>query len=148
MVFVVIRFVAARTSSGAATFPVTVTLTGPHANLYAGTSTTVSIITKQVTDVIAVPALALHTSGSTTYVEKLVGGKQVRTPVTIGQTYGANTEITSGLKAGDKVVLVTVRLPSGTGNNRTGEGGGFGGGFPGGGNFSGPPSGFGGVGQP
>ena len=91
---------------------------------------------------LAVPSLALHTSGSTTYVEKLVGGKQVRTTVKVGQTYGSNTEITSGLKAGDKVVLVTLKLPTGNGNNGNGNNrfpGGGEGNFPGGG--GGPPSG-------
>ena len=71
-----VGLVAEASSSGAATFPVTVTITGAQAKLYAGTTATVSIITKQVSDVLAVPSLALHTTGSTTYVEKLVGGKQ------------------------------------------------------------------------
>lgn len=150
-----VGLVAESSSSGAATFPVTITLTGPHADLYSGTSTTVSIITKQVSNVLAVPDMALHTSGSTTYVEKLVKGKRVRTTVQVGQTYGASTEITSGLKAGDKVVLVTMRLPGGTGNRGSGNappggfgnGGGFGGfrggGFRGGGGAGGgPPAGF------
>ncbi|WP_051275989.1 efflux RND transporter periplasmic adaptor subunit [Marmoricola sp. URHB0036] len=134
-----VGLVAEASSSGAATFPVTVTVTGAQAELYAGTSATVSIITKQVSNVLAVPSQALHTSGTSTYVEKLVGGKQVRTPVEVGETYGSNTEITSGLKAGDKVVLVTLKLPTGNGNtgNRFPDGGE--GNFPGGG--AGPPAG-------
>ena len=102
-------------SSGAATFPVTVSITGPQSKLYVGTTATVSIITKQVSDVLAVPTLALHTSGSTTYVEKLVGENKVRTTVKVGETYG-RTKVTSGLKSGDKVVLATLKLPSGNGN--------------------------------
>jgi multidrug efflux pump subunit AcrA (membrane-fusion protein) len=117
-------------------------LTGPQAKLYAGTSATVSIITRQVSNVIAVPTLALHTSGSTTYVEKQTGGQRVRTTVKVGQTYGANTQITSGLKSGDIVVITSVRLPTGTrtgtNGNRFPGGGGFGGGFGGG---TGPPAG-------
>jgi multidrug efflux pump subunit AcrA (membrane-fusion protein) len=119
-----VGLVAQSSSSGAATFPVTVTITSAQSKLYAGTSTTVSIVTRQVSNVLAVPTLALHTSGSTTYVEKLVDGKKVRTTVTIGQTYGTNTQVTKGLKEGDKVVLATVRLPSGgngNGNGRNGE---------------------------
>jgi multidrug efflux pump subunit AcrA (membrane-fusion protein) len=134
-----VGLVAEASSSGAATFPVTVVVTGAQSKLYAGTSATVSIITKQVTNVLAVPAVALHTSGSTTYVEKLVDGKQVRTPVKVGDTYGSSTEVTSGLKAGDKVVLATIKLPTGGGNNR-GKFPGGGGNFPGGG--SGPPDNF------
>jgi multidrug efflux pump subunit AcrA (membrane-fusion protein) len=149
-----VGLVAQTSSSGAATFPVTITLTGAQPRLYAGTSTTVSIITKQVSNVLAVPALALHTSGSTTYVEKLVDGKQVRTPVKVGQTYGAETEVTSGLRSGDKVVVISVRLPrsisTNGGENRFrqgGFGGGTGGGF-GGGSGGGFGGGFGGGGQP
>jgi multidrug efflux pump subunit AcrA (membrane-fusion protein) len=138
-----VGLVAEASSSGAATFPVTVTLTGPQTKVYAGTSATVSIITKQVVDVLSVPTLALHTKGSTTYVVKLVNGSKVNTTVKLGATYGASTAVTSGLKAGDKVVMTTLRLP-GAGSNRTGgtggTGGGFGGGdFPGGGGTGGPP---------
>jgi multidrug efflux pump subunit AcrA (membrane-fusion protein) len=119
-----VGLVAEANSSGAATFPVTVTITGPQSKLYAGTSATVSIITKQVTDVLSVPTMALHTSGhtsgATTYVQKLVKGKKVKTPVKVGETYGASTEVTSGLTAGDKVVVTTVRLPTGN-DNRTGN---------------------------
>jgi multidrug efflux pump subunit AcrA (membrane-fusion protein) len=137
-----VGLVAAANSSGAATFPVTVTITGPQSKIYAGTSATVSIITKQVTGVLSVPTLALHTSGATTYVEKLVNGAQVKTTVKVGETYGPSTQVTSGLKAGDKVVITTVRLPTGTGgsgNNNQRPGGGFGQ-FPGGGG-GGPPGG-------
>ena len=141
-----VGLVAEASSSGAATFPVTVVVTGAQPKLYAGTSATVSIITKQVTDVLAVPAMALHTSGSTTYVEKLVGGKQVRATVKIGDTYGSNTEVISGLEAGDKVVLATLKLPTGNGNDGGNNGGKFPGGGDGGGgppevNFNGPPGG-------
>ncbi len=34
-------------------------------------------------------------------------------PVKLGNTYGASTQITSGLAAGDKVVLTTFRVPTG-----------------------------------
>ena len=73
----------------------------------------------------------------------------MRTTVKVGETYGSNTEVTSGLKSGDKVVLATLKLPSGNGN-RSGNtgfpdggegsfpGGGAGGGGPPDGNFQGP----------
>ena len=48
---------------GAATFPVTVTVTGAQNGLYAGTSANVSMITKQVNDVLSVPTMALHSEG-------------------------------------------------------------------------------------
>jgi multidrug efflux pump subunit AcrA (membrane-fusion protein) len=140
-----VGLVAKASTSGAATFPVTVVVTGAQPKLYAGTSATVSIITKQVSNVLAVPTLALHTQGSTTYVEKRVGGKQVRTTVEVGDVYGSNTEVTSGLKAGDTVVLATFKVPAGsnrTGNNNQFPGGGEGN-FPGGGAGGGGPPGGG-----
>lgn len=144
--------VASAQSNGAATFPVVIAVTGEQDDLYAGTSATVSIIVKQVDDVLAVSAQALHQDGDTTYVYKMVDGKPVKTTVTIGTTYGRLTQITQGLAEGDKVQLATFTAPTGgtgstTNRNRTGTGnGGQTGGF-GGGGFT-PPTGggFGGGG--
>ncbi len=132
----------ADTSGSTTTFPVTVTVTGLHKNLYAGTSVTAAITTKQLTDVLVVPALALSSSNGKTYVEKVVDGLAVQTEVTVGQTYGSQTEITKGLSSGD-----TIRLAVGgftrTSNSSSGSGGSRfpGGGFPAGGL---PARGFGG----
>lgn len=134
-----VGLVAETSDSGAATFPVTVKITGKQKDLYVGTSADVSIIVKQVENVLTVPSLALTTSGDKTYVKKVVGSSAKRTAVTIGQTYGTSTEITSGLKSGDKVEITAPQTPRGS----TGSGGGFpgGGGAPGGG--SGFPGGGG-----
>jgi multidrug efflux pump subunit AcrA (membrane-fusion protein) len=145
-----VGLVAETSSSGAATFPVTVSVTGSQSGLYAGTTADVSIIVKQVTNVLTVPTLALTTSGGKTYVQKVDGSGTKKTAVTVGQTYGASTEIKAGLKAGDRVQLTTpTQLRTGTGA-RTGGTGGFGGGnFPGGftGTRPGGTGGFGGGGQ-
>lgn len=130
-------------STTAATFPVTVAVTGAHDDLYAGTSVTVSIITKQVPDVLAVPALALSTKNGQTTVQRVVDGKPVTTAVTVGQTYGAQTQITSGLKSGDVVEMSLsfnrTTTGSGSGRTRTGFGGFGGGGFTGAGFGGGAP---------
>jgi multidrug efflux pump subunit AcrA (membrane-fusion protein) len=118
--------VAETGSSGAATFPVTVTVTGTQKKMYAGTSADVSIIAKQVEDVLAVPSLALTTSGGKTYVTKIDGSKTTKTAVTVGETYGLSTEITKGLKSGDKVQVATGNLtragrsPSGSNQQKPG----------------------------
>jgi len=140
-----VSMVASTSSSGAqATFPVTIAVTGTQKGLFAGTSVTASIIIKQVSNVLAVPAMALSASGGTTTVEKLVAGKPVKTVVTVGQTYGAQTQITSGLRSGDQIQMTlgfNRVVNAGTGSGRTGNGGfgGLGGGanFPGGGTFTG-----------
>lgn len=142
--------VASAQSSGAATFPVTIAVTGDQDALYAGTSATVSIIYKQVDNILAVPAQAIHQDGSDAYVYKLVNGKRVKTAVTLGATYGRETEVTKGLDDGDEVEVISFQLPSGTGTGqqrRSGQTGGFGGSFGGGDPGGQPPAGFSGVGQ-
>lgn len=123
-----VGLVASASSSGAAVFPVTIDVTGAQKGLYAGTSATASITVKQRPNVLTVPSAAIRTSGTTTYVMKMVDGKPVKTPVTIGEVYGMTTEVTKGLKAGDTVQLPGFsvrRSGSGGGDGRSGGGGGF-----------------------
>jgi macrolide-specific efflux system membrane fusion protein len=141
-----VGLVAETNSSGAAVFPLTIAVTGTRDDLFSGTSVTASIVVKQTENVIAVNSRALKTSGDTTYVTKVVDGKAVKQDVTVGEAYGATTEITEGLSAGDVVQVPGFIRPSGT-SGRTGSGqdggeGGFGGNFtpPSGGNFA-PPGG-------
>jgi multidrug efflux pump subunit AcrA (membrane-fusion protein) len=122
-------------SSSSATFPVVIAVTGSPTGMYAGASATVSIIIKQMPDVLTVPTAALHSAGGKTFVYQTKSGKQVKTYVTVGTTYGPSTQITAGLKSGDQVSVTTTtgtRGGTGTtnrnGTNRPGEfGGGFGG---------------------
>jgi macrolide-specific efflux system membrane fusion protein len=113
--------VAQTSSSGAAVFPVTIEVTGKKSDLYAGTSADASIIVSQREGVLVVPSRALQTDGDTTYVDKVVGDTTVKTTVELGQTYGANTEVVSGLADGDVVQLPGFTLPSGGGNGDRGE---------------------------
>ncbi|GAB1508713.1 hypothetical protein JCM33774_07540 [Actinophytocola sp. KF-1] len=124
-----VGLVAAADSAGAATFPVTVDVTGARDDLYAGSSATVVVVVAERENVLTVPAMALHTEDGTTYVNKVVDGTPVRTAVEVGESYGPQTEITAGLVEGDQVeVRADVQ-------NRTPSGGGGGGDtvFPGGG---------------
>jgi macrolide-specific efflux system membrane fusion protein len=133
--------VAQTSSSGAAVFPITIAVTGAQKGIYAGTSATASITVKQLQNVLTVSSRAIRSSGSSTYVMKMAGGKAVKTPVKIGTVYGATTQILSGLKSGDTVQVPGITLPSG-GSTKGGSGtrGGFGGGFGGSGGF--PSGGF------
>ena len=144
-----IGIVASSSSSGSASFPVTITVTGSPKGLYAGGAATVSIIVKQVDNVLTVPTNALHTESGQTVVHQMTNGAQVSTPVKVGTTYGAMTQVLSGLKAGDKVVGTAFRTGgnrsrtgTGTGTGGTGTGAGAGGDF---GGFGGPPPGAGGA---
>jgi multidrug efflux pump subunit AcrA (membrane-fusion protein) len=130
-----VGIIAATSTSGSATFPVTITITGSPKGLYAGGAADVAIIVKQVENLLSVPTSTLHTENGRTVVHQMVNGAQVSSPVRVGTTYGPVTQILSGLKAGDKVVGTAFRgggNPAGGTRSRQGGGtggGGFGGGF-------------------
>jgi membrane fusion protein, macrolide-specific efflux system len=132
-------------STGVATYPVVISVTGNPPGLHAGDTATVSLIYRQVTG-LTVPTLAVHRGASGSYVYQSVNGKQVQKAVTVGLSGGGTTQITSGLTEGDQVALQVAARPAGvtpSGVTRSGgtrTGGGFGGGFGGGG------GGFGGGG--
>ncbi len=130
-------------SSGVASFPVTVDVTGSPSGLYAGQSAEVEIVYRELVNVVEVPTLALDVSGATTYVTVVSGSRRVRTVVTTGVSSAGETQITSGLKSGQDVVE-TVRTLAGVGGTTGRSRGGFGGGGFGGGGFGG--GGFGGGG--
>ena len=133
-------------SSDVATFPVVIDVTGDPAGLYAGSTADVSIIVKQLNDVVEVPTAALTytTSGQATVTE-VKGGKDVSVDVTVGQAALGETQITSGVSAGDSIVERVIKFTGGAG--RTG-GAGITGGFTrgGAGGFGGGGGGFGGGG--
>ncbi|WP_199521509.1 efflux RND transporter periplasmic adaptor subunit [Jiangella anatolica] len=145
-----IGLVASDSGSGSATFPVEIAVTGEVVGLYAGAGADVSIIVEQRADVLTVPSAAVRTVDGQTMVT-LVGddGSQIETPVEIGASFGVQTEIVSGLEAGDEVVVPRL---TGLGGGGGGEDGdrlpqlpdGFE--FPGGGVFPGGGGGFGGRG--
>ncbi len=135
----------ASTTSGVASFPVVIDVTGSPAGLYGGSSATVSIITEELYDVVVVPTPAIHYSGNGTTVLLDAGGSQVTRGVTIGASSGGETQVTSGLAVGDKVFVteVSFRGNPAAGSGRSGFLGRSGaGGFPGGSGFGG--GGFGG----
>ncbi|HXY29002.1 MAG TPA: biotin/lipoyl-binding protein, partial [Acidimicrobiales bacterium] len=141
-------------TSNVTTFPVVVDVTGDPAGLYPGASANVSIVVKQLNDVTEVPTAAVsYTSSGQATVTQVVNGAHVVEDVTLGAAEEGETQIVSGISAGDKVLerTVTFRAPSGgTGGGLFGTGGGtgrfggFGGGGFGGGGFGG--GGFGGTG--
>jgi membrane fusion protein, macrolide-specific efflux system len=138
-------------SSDVATFPVVIDVTGDPTGLYAGATAGISIIVKQLNNVVEVPTAAItySTSGQATVTE-VKNGAHVSQPVTVGQAESGETQITSGLSPGDKVVERVVTFKGAAGAGRTGGlGGGFtrGGGLGGGGFTGGAGGGFTGGGR-
>jgi len=133
-------------SSNVTTFPVVIDVTGNPAGLYAGSTAAVNIIVKQLNNVTEVPTAAIsYSSSGQATVTQVVNGAHVVKPVTVGAAQSGETQITSGVAAGDKVVEQAISfrgtpggtgggLFGGTGGRFGGTGGRFGGGgFPAGG---------------
>ncbi|HJQ47190.1 MAG TPA: biotin/lipoyl-binding protein [Amycolatopsis sp.] len=111
-------------SSSVPSYPVTVSVTGNPTGLFAGAGATVSIVVKQLSDVLAVPSLAVHYTGTQAAVDEMIGGKQTSKPITVGVTVNGMTQVLSGLSEGDQVM---VNVPAGTTGGTTRTGGGQGG---------------------
>ncbi len=134
-------------TSGVASYPIVVSITDANPNLYsgvkvtskapqlfAGASAQVALIVKQATNVLSVPTSAVHTVGSLSYVLVKSANKEKRVIVSVGAADAQYTQVLSGLKLGESVVLANraLAIPSSPG----GFGGGFGGkGLGGGGGF-------------
>lgn len=100
----------ADTSSGVATFPVVIKVTGTPAGLYAGASATISIIYHQIRHAVVVPSAAISYSGPHAVVQVQSGGRRVTRDVTLGLSSGGLTQVTSGLAVGDRVVVTFQKL--------------------------------------
>ncbi len=114
------------TASSSASYPVTISLdTG---GLYTGSGADVSILIKRAKNVVSVPTSAVSSFGSRHLVTVLSGGKAQRRIVDVGAIGPTLTQVTSGLKAGEKVVLAQLNTPLPTGDSTSGFGRRFGGG--------------------
>jgi hypothetical protein len=123
---------------------VTIAVTGSPTGLYAGSTATVSIVTKEITNAVQVPTAAISYSGGKATVTEVVNGSHVVKSVTTGQVSSGDTQITGGLTSGDQVVERVVKFnPSAAGGGRSLFGGSSSSGSPGG--FSGRFSGGGGL---
>jgi multidrug efflux pump subunit AcrA (membrane-fusion protein) len=130
-------------SSGVATFPVTVQVTGTHPSLRDGMSASISVIINRVVGVLTVPSSAVHTNGTTSTVQVLNNGVASSVVVTTGASDASRTEIQSGLADGETVIIATVTstIPTTPTNGAGGAGGitgGGGGGRGGAGGFAAP----------
>jgi multidrug efflux pump subunit AcrA (membrane-fusion protein) len=100
----------ATTVSNVVTYNVTFALTGTNPKLKPGMTADVEVVTAEHDNALHVPTTAVTGSGANARVTVLRGGKQVVTTVVAGLKGDDATEVTSGLKAGDTVVLPTLTL--------------------------------------
>jgi len=94
----------AQVEPGTAAIPVRLAFVA-QGNLPAGTPVQVDIDAEQHTNVVIIPAAALVREGEETAVFVAMGDKAKRVPVQIGLSDGDRIEITSGVKAGDMVIV-------------------------------------------
>ncbi|MBE7158698.1 MAG: efflux RND transporter periplasmic adaptor subunit, partial [Rhodospirillales bacterium] len=78
-----------------------------HGELIPNINVTVRVTTSEKLNVLTVPREALHPEGGSNFVYKVVGGKLVKTPVTVreGDINLTRVGISGGLQAGDVVAL-------------------------------------------
>jgi hypothetical protein len=133
----------ASASTGVAGYPVLITFNADANAFYVGATVTGAIATDAKNDVIQVPTRAVSTvNGNTTVTvatSGVLGGPTATRTVTTGVTAGGQTEIVSGLKVGEKVVISLPSAFGGFGGRTTG------GGTTGGGTGGANPGGFGGA---
>lgn len=112
---------------GVVNYPVTIALTATDPAVRPGMTANLSVIVERKADVLVVPNRAIRTQGRQRTVTVAYEGQQIQMPVQTGMSNETQTEITSGLKEGDEVVLNTTTTSTST---RGFVGGGFGGGAP------------------
>jgi multidrug efflux pump subunit AcrA (membrane-fusion protein) len=119
-------------TQGVATFTVTAIIDGQNPNVHTGSTAQMSIVVERDVDVLTVPTSAVHTIGSSSYVNVLRNGQSVPVTVTVGASDPTRTQILSGLNRGDVVILAEIGAKPPTGGAAPGGGGGGGGGGAGG----------------
>ncbi|MCL4309559.1 MAG: biotin/lipoyl-binding protein [Actinomycetota bacterium] len=112
-------------SSGVVNYSVTVGFDTSDPRIKPGMSVTADITTAVHQDVITVPNSALKSQGSSHYVQVMKNGSPVQQPVNIGIANDTDTEITSGLNAGDTIVVQTINPNASSSSSSSSGGGGF-----------------------
>ncbi|MEU4427834.1 efflux RND transporter periplasmic adaptor subunit [Actinoplanes sp. NPDC024001] len=126
---------SATTENSVVTYGVTLTLDRVPTGAKVGQTVSVSVTTGSVENAVLVNAAALTTVGNRHTVTVVANGVQETRSVEIGLEGDSATEITSGLTAGEQVVVRTTATST-SGNQQ--------GGMPGGGGFGGLTGGGGG----
>jgi HlyD family secretion protein len=107
-------------SSGVVTYNVTIDFDTLDPRIKPEMSVSASIITDVKQDVITIPSSAVKTQSGQSYVEIMNSGttpQQVN--VKVGVSDNTNTEITSGINVGDKVVTQTISTSKTTTSSST-----------------------------
>jgi macrolide-specific efflux system membrane fusion protein len=91
--------------AGIVSYPTTITLENPSAELRDGMSATAEVIVERRDNVLLIPNTVIQGTVQAPFVEVLVDGKQEQRQIALGLSDGADTEVLSGLKEGEEVVV-------------------------------------------
>ncbi len=100
------------TSSGVTTYPAKIELDVEANYIYPNMSATITIITNTKSDVVIVPNAAVIKQASGAIVRTLVNNTLKENPVEIGIASDAETEVVSGINAGDTIVTSITQSSS------------------------------------
>ncbi len=106
--------VMGNSASSQATLPLDISLPHNAPGLFAGAQASVQVIVGQATSALVVPTSAVRTFGSRHLVDIVVAGEERPTPVSLGAVGPTITQVTAGLRPGQRVVLAdpSQALPS------------------------------------
>jgi len=103
---------AGTVQAGVVSYKTTITLETPDEELRDGMSATAEIVIDRHENVSLIPNRAIQGSLDNPWVEVVVGEQTEKRQITLGLSDGVNTEVLSGLKEGELVVLPPVsQLP-------------------------------------
>jgi RND family efflux transporter MFP subunit len=91
-------------TSGQATFPITLLITGNPAGMYIG-GTADATITVSSIEALTIPTAAISIENGQPTVKVMKSGVETATTVKLGRTFGNLTEITDGVVEGDEIVV-------------------------------------------
>jgi macrolide-specific efflux system membrane fusion protein len=91
--------------AGIVSYPTTISLENPSAELRDGMSATAEVVIERRDGVLLIPNTVIQGTVQNPFVEVLVDGKQEQRQIALGLSDGANTEVLSGLEEGEEVVV-------------------------------------------
>ncbi|MCX7669267.1 MAG: HlyD family efflux transporter periplasmic adaptor subunit, partial [Anaerolineae bacterium] len=95
-------------TQGVVNYPVTVAVKDPTPEVKTGMTANGTIITDQRENVLMIPNRAVRTVGRQKMATVLFEGNEIQVPIVVGMSGDAYTEVVSGLKEGDVVVVGTT----------------------------------------
>ena len=107
-------------TSGVVSYPVVISLVNPDNAIKVGMTANAAITVQEHDNVLLVPSRAIKTQGRAKVVQVQTATGVVQQVVSLGLSNDTQTEVVSGLKEGDKVLISTSTTT--TTNTRTGGG--------------------------